>query len=207
MSGFLSLFSLGWYWYEDGVFREWIGGQILDEAPLVALDVQRYRRRYFFDRHGNELSDDAPFIYGDAVATGFYLHDFGNDGIPEIVIIAQIPESCGIFTSIYRFIDGEYRNVHMGAHYSRFYTDAQRRFTMFNLHGASPGVDVHYFTFTQEGMEAEFLFGGDNEDDEFIERLNELSLTPIEPLHELQAEITASINQRLGLTGVIAPGS
>jgi|GEM_PF-2018102 len=63
----------------------------------------------FYDRHGNRVRDDAPFIRGDFIASNFFLYDLNYSGIPDIVIIfVQETQALG---AVYRFIDGEYTAI------------------------------------------------------------------------------------------------
>ena len=192
LSDLLSLFSFGFY--QDGVFRDWRSWQILDEVPMVYLD----KRNELVDRWGNPIPDGVPYIFllgGNelAFASRFYLYDLNNDGIPQIVIFGGIPETCAVFRSLYIFVNGEYHNV-MFAAPSRFYTDEQGRTVMVESH--IEFLRLSYLTFTQNGVEIDVYAASCCCYYEDLTRL----LTPIEPLHELHAEVTASISQRLGLT-------
>ena len=200
LSDLLSLFSFGFY--QDGIFRDWRSWQILDEVPLV-YTINMDGSNGLFDRWGNPISDSVPYIFlhnGDvAFASRFYLYDLNHDGMPAIVIFGGIPETCAVFRSLYIFENGEYHNVTFTPF--RFYTDEQGRTVMVERHMGF--LRLYYLIFTQDGVEIEIYT--ESCCCYYADLTN--SLTPIEPLHELHAEVTASINQRLGLTRVTAAHS
>ena len=197
--------ELAGFFYPNLFAYMWVRGGQGNMDKLVLVDTR-----------GNVITEtEAPHILGDAVAwsiTGMY--DMDNDGIPEIVIRFGVPETCNVAGVVFKFIDGEFRQVTGFSSSWLFFDDNG---DIIYIAGDFTGSGNYYrLRFTDSGIEKEIIvafeeWGGDEwrehhrypyfDNNPTIIGTN-IPLTPVPRLTGLQAEITTSINQRLGLTRV-----
>ncbi|MCL2566003.1 MAG: hypothetical protein FWE24_09385 [Defluviitaleaceae bacterium] len=193
--GYVSLFSLGVY--EDGMFFSWSDywdySVLLNDTPLVYVKSGVSTNWYngtAYDRYGNIILDDAPFLRNGLIARDFTLYDIDSNGIPEIFIF-YTAETWGSAV-LYRFVDGAYQGT-LIAWQPRFYTDEDGSTIMASFD--YDFVEISYITFTSEGMEFSEPLEMDYAE---YERLV-ASMTQILPLTDMRKDIAASIKQKLDI--------
>ena len=202
---FLSIFSFG-FAMEDNTLV-WYDWQAMLDGNTI-----------FRDQAGN-IIEDAPFLLGNCcVAVHYGLYNFDGSGIPHIIIWYSPLIFATAHQALYRFIDGEFVSVQdfhaIGANFFRdelgrivvFYNDFyngrhgyyymnfdngvtfESIITQADIHDFSAWMDFHQWTLRGGTWHPEFsvMFGTD---------------TPITWLwlYQAEAEITASIMERLGL--------
>ena len=114
-------FQLGWV---GGEAIEYNWGNWVPWEPILTYEVPEvYIRRFrdswertgFYDRYGNRITGVDWIFYDHLYATGFSLWDFDNSGIPWILVEYwgnyEGSGDGGTPTSLFRFIDGEFRRV------------------------------------------------------------------------------------------------
>jgi len=192
---YISLFSLGVY--EDGMFFSWIDyfgdSVLLNDTPLVYVESGVSTNWYngtAYDRYGNTILDDAPFLQNGLIARDFTLYDIDSNGIPEIFIF-YTAETWGSAV-LYRFVDGEFQGTQL-AWQPRFYADENGRTIMVSFDYDQ--ADISYITFTSEGME--FSEPSSMDYAEYEELV--ASMTQILPLIDMRKDIAASIKQSLDI--------
>ena len=228
LSEFHSIFSFG-FRSRDGSYSTFTG-EVLDRPPLVWYGYQDVGDGtlgilpHYFDRYGNRI-EGAIFAGDDAgqgswlpgVVFSFSLYYFGNDGIPDILILSGIPETCASGFVIYSFIDGEYRDVGTLS-FPSFFFDYSGQVVVLDL---MRGMwDYFYLDFTPDGAELtriplidwDVVWAGDNALSRQFESFHNadfwesehptmfnsnLPLTHIRPLTELQEKLTESITANL----------
>jgi len=169
LSQFDSIFAPGpsaWNWLEYGPYFAWDG-----EAT--------------YDRHGNRIPDDAPFLkrrdtLGNYVAAYFELFDLDYNGIPDIVIMF-VQETHQI-SSLYRFVDEEYTAIASDIQFLFYYGQYGRMLTR-------SGPTFRYFD-ADGNIEDNHAFGVD-----MAISLEEQGFNKILPLSELQDAIRQSITE------------
>ena len=133
LSQYLSIFSFSWVYSNEDTLVRW----------------DNHHSFGFVDRYGNAITH-APFLlpYHMHRAVEFYLYDFNNDGIPEIVIWYAAPDTSWNIYVVYKFIDGEYRAIHQKNEGSPpiFFTDPLGRMVI--LHNSDFGGNYGYFLVT-----------------------------------------------------------
>ena len=165
----------------EGVFREefqwrdgeavvtgrYVGRKTMTGQTIITYDLPKFTFRWtsseeetgFFDRNGNKIIN-APWIniwefdgwYDYNFADYFKLFNFGNNGIPDIVVhFQQTAETCYMgFSEIFRYIDGEFKRLEMVT-----YTIEGERFTGAGLgtfHEFLLDTDGRVITFIDDGM-------------------------------------------------------
>jgi len=150
--------------------RTWESGS---QYPIFTYDMpdiffrqfEDWERTGFYDRDGNRIVDANWMFWDSLYATGFSLWDFDRNGIPVIFVYYlghyEGSGDGGTPTSMFRFIDGEYRrvtrtNAQWGGAYSwssgftpQYYFDANG-----NLIINSSGVDSFWYD--------QFVFDNEN---------------------------------------------
>jgi len=192
---YISLFSLGVY--EDGMFFSWGDywgySVLLNDTPLVYVESGVSTNWYngtAYDRYGNIILNDAPFLRNGLIARDFTLYDIDNNGIPEIFIF-YTAQTWGSAV-LYRFIDGTFQGTLL-AWQPRFYADEDGRTIMVSFD--YDFVDISHITFTPEGME----FSEPLEIDYAEYEKLVASMTQILPLTDMRKDIAASIKQKLDI--------
>ena len=153
LSQYWSLFSFGLR-ISDGYYRNFHNHEeILLYRPLVLWDFE------FYDRQGNVIEDS---IFAESstrnIALNFWLYDFDNDGIPEIIISGGILETCVGSQELFRFIDGEYRSMGTFKAPPMFFHDELGQVIAFyNFEMHSDVFGYYYFELTDTGMVHVFI--------------------------------------------------
>jgi len=209
LGDWLSLFSLGRrtnLWDNDSDLANWRDWSVADSPPLVYGGLDEENMSQFFDQHGNIIPATATFIYNNWgnnwVAHSFSLYDFGDGGIP-VILIRYANFEWG-FTALYRFVDGQYRRTEVLAIGTAFYTDSNGELVVVEFdHGE---IRVSYLTLTadriQKNVAVDWTWFEEFEwiDYAYAPNIMEIgSLTPIEPLTEMEERVTSVITRRLGL--------
>jgi len=190
--GYISLFSLGYY--ENGNFFVWDyyheRSATFNYIPLVYVVYGPPTNWYngtVFDRYGDIILDDVPFLKNGLIARDFTLFDIDGNGIPEIFIL-YVAETWGSGV-LYRFVDGAFRGMGL-SWYPQFYIDEDGQAFMVDFD--YDWVYKSYITFTSGGME--FSEPLRVEYDEWV-----ASVIQIHPLEDMHEAITELIMQRLGI--------
>ena len=202
LSGYLSLFSLGWH-HNDTFYRwgSWSESEVLDEVPLVYVEFEWPKINWYdgavYDRGGNLFPDDVPFLNNTLIADLFWLYDFDDDGIPEILI--RYTAETWSFTVLYKYVDGKYRDVLDARFWPSFYTDDYNRVIMVEADHGDTWASI--LTFTEEGVEVELHTGISVVDlsGNSPQQVDLSGLIEIEPLITLKGEIFDSIKGRIAL--------
>ena len=215
---YTSLFSFG-VRAQDGSFHcLWESDEeLLFDPPLVWFGFfdddnrDRWSNTDFFDRDGNRI-DHAVFIdEGGGIALRFELFDLDGNGIPEIIMRGGIPNTGASFVRLFRFADGQFRQVEVGEPTGMyiiggFFFDNTGRLII-HLVDWGP-VGYFYLDFTETGAELTEIitFSSEEQGDQDFETVyadhrtmfrTGLPLTRIHPLSELHEEITQRINASL----------
>ena len=212
---FLTLFSFGWRRVEGEEYFDLRRG-VIQEAPLVWTASGP---PYFFDNRGN-IIEDAPFLLGDSmIAASFELFDLNHSGIPDILVRFGIPETGAATRILYRFVDGEFVASTPLDFFILFCNEQERIIALFHSEYGQNMLGYYYMIFEDSEMilepividydhstwwdfhsnwqrradgthflDIDTIFGTD------------IPITHVPRLIELEAEITTSIKERLGLT-------
>ena len=199
LNDFWSIFSLGRYDY-DGVFINWHGWGAIDYTPLVYC-IHEKTGTAFYDRWGNEISEDALFYKDGSIAFDFTLYDLDNDGIPEI-LMRYVYSTWG-FNILYKFIDGQYHEVGGFAGAASFYRGPNGRlvtteFDHLDMKVSYLGWDIDSIqkeTVLDWNMHRDIRGADGSFDNPVVPGIGQL--TPIDPLTDLEEAIRQSITQRL----------
>jgi len=174
--------ATGRYWRNNAMTRQRHSSMtnqrvIADDLPMFFLRSERHGDYDLFDRQGNAILD-APWINhrqrggSDSIyyANYFRLFNFGNNGIPDIIVhFQQTVESCyDGFSEIFRYIDGEFRRLNMVGYnmsgeplsveflgtYHIFFTDTDGRIIAFVDYGMNELTGEYTtLTFTNSSVE------------------------------------------------------
>jgi hypothetical protein len=210
LSAYLSLFSFGYK--HEGVYRNYPDGSELSMRPLVLWgQIDEPPWNIYLDRYGNRI-EDSSFVADGEYAAAFLLYDLDDDDIPEIIIHWVLPESCGYGLEIFKFIDGEYRDMGFLKGWHKFFYDDTGRIVVLYDDDKDGKYAYYYLNFTDDEIEHEEIPIGDftweqwrahHGGEEFATAPTifgtEISLTRIHPLTELREEITSSVKQKLGV--------
>jgi len=212
LSNFLTLTGSFGFMTDDGTYRDF-SSNIFEARPLVVWErLSEYPWVVYFDRLGNRL-ENTTCIVGEGFATDFALYYLGNNGVPDIVIRWGIPETCAAFRHLFRFIDGEYRNIGTIKGWYNFFLDPDGRLVVLYDDALNGPMAYYYLNFNGSMIEHEHLL--DTADigyeawidhhwsDEFRDNPyiigTDIPLTPVLPLTELHAEIVQAIRLRHGV--------
>jgi hypothetical protein len=157
------------------------------ECGALIADDLRDEYRVWVNRYGEIFEPD--FLRTGATSVlvpwAFALYDFNNDGIPE-VFITYVPRGhCGSFTTLYKFIDGEFRETpFVTSSGSWFFTDRAGRIVMFENCGRDGILQYSFFNLHDGGAEAELILQA-----EFCEetRVCRMGRTPPLPILALKS--------------------
>ena len=207
LAEFLSIFSFGWGPDSDALVRFY---RVSPFVPPYFI---------YYDQMGN-IIEDVSFLLGNAmVAFGFELFDLDHSGIPDIVVRFSVPDICASTRILYRFIDGKFVPSEPLEHFSFFRNEEGHIIALFNSMLGQSMVGYYYMVF--DGLEIilepivtevddwaawwSFHTYRQNADGAHILDIDTIFGTDIPIIHvprmtELEAEITASIKERLGLT-------
>ena len=203
---FLSIFSFGFAAEHNTlVWHDW-------QATYDGKTV-------FRDQAGN-IIEDAPFIFGDAFAFRYSLYYLGNNGIPDVFINFGIPNS-GIDAGIlHRFIDNDFIAIDFFSPSPLlFRTEEGRLIALFSSELGGERLGYYYVTFkgselilepividydhsTWWDFHSRWQRRADGTSFLDIDTIfgTDIPITHLPRLTELEAEITASIMERLGLS-------
>jgi len=179
---------------------------IIEETTIYRNPGGSYgSRRVFFNQHGIPIvPEDVSFIIHNNydsmyIARNFELFDLSNDDVPEITITFW--ETSWWFSKLYRFIDGQFREVQTYPHlpigrYHFFHDEVGNLGIIASSEGGTTSNFYNITGFSNDVMNLAFSFTPD-----WSLEWTEQGLIPIQPLTNLQESIIVSVTQRLGITG------
>jgi len=206
LSVYLSAFSIGFASY-DGTYRDFS----LNELPARPLVIWQRIEEYpwsniYYDRLGNRI-EDAPFLHNGGFFADFTLYDLDDGGMPTIIMRWVLPETCATFREVWRFIDGEYRNVGELMTWPNLFHDPEGNLIVLYDDVMRDEMAYYFLTFTDYELEHESIVDAANLDwddwanhhwgDEFIIAPTiigtDIALIPVQRLTELENKIVEAV--------------